>query len=104
MKYGSRNALLWRLRPTSTPGPLFLGGDTVSLYPAVEADIPFLVETANDPRVRATQTSPLPKDADTCRNRLGGTLGRYGETLALLVCVDGEWVDYVRYGLLAEAY
>ncbi|WP_232702642.1 GNAT family N-acetyltransferase [Halobacterium wangiae] len=77
------------------PGPLFLDGDAVSLHPAVEADVPFLVETANDPRVRATRTSPLPKRADTYRDRLGGMLGRHDETLALLVCVDGERVGFL---------
>lgn len=74
---------------------MFLDGDVVSLHPAVEADIPFLVEWSNDPRVRSSRTSPLPNGPETYRNRLGGTLGRNGDTLGLLVCVDGERVGFL---------
>ena len=74
---------------------MFLDGDAVSLHPAVEADVPFLVEGSNDPRVRASRTGPLPNDSGTYRDRLGGTLGRHGDTLALLVCADGERVGFL---------
>ena len=71
------------------PGPVFLDGDGVTLRTATEADVPFLRENHDDPRVRATRSVHEPADDDWARRRLGGTMGRDGDSLALLVC-DGD--------------
>jgi len=77
------------------PGPTFLDGDRVTLRVPREADVDFLLENENDPSVRKTRSSYLPTGPDDARRRLGGTLGRNDDTLALLVCADGDRVGLV---------
>lgn len=77
------------------PGPLFLDGDGVTLHPATEEDVPFLVENENDPRIRRTTSRYLPRDEEYARKRLGGTMGRDGNTICLLVCAEGDPVGFV---------
>jgi hypothetical protein len=49
----------------------------------------------NDPAVRATRSGSLPTSPDDVRRRLGGTLGRNDDTLALMVYADREPVGHV---------
>jgi len=77
------------------PGSVFLEADTVTLRPADDEDIAFLRENEQNPRVRATRSIHTPVDADWARHRLGGTLGRSGNTLGLLICVDEAPVGFV---------
>jgi RimJ/RimL family protein N-acetyltransferase len=49
----------------------------------------------NDPAVRATRSGSLPTGPDDVRRRLGGTLGRNDDTLALMVYADREPVGHV---------
>ena len=76
------------------PGPVFLDGDGVTLRPAVEEDLEFLLENENDPRVRRSRSVSAPTGPDDARRRLGGTMGRNGDTVALLVCTDAEPVGF----------
>jgi RimJ/RimL family protein N-acetyltransferase len=76
------------------PGPAFLRGDRVTLAPAEEEDVPFLRENHHDPRVRASRSVHSPAGTDWARQRLGGTMGRNGESLGLLVCVDERPVGF----------
>lgn len=76
------------------PGPVFLEGGTVTLRPAEEEDVPFLRENASNPDVRASRSHHTPVDGDWARQRLGGTLGRNGDSLGLLVCVDERPVGF----------
>lgn len=77
------------------PGSVFLENDTVSLRPAEDEDIPFLLENRHDPEVRASRSIQLPADAGWAQKRLGGTLGRHDDTVGLLVCVEETPVGYV---------
>jgi RimJ/RimL family protein N-acetyltransferase len=77
------------------PGPIFLDGDDVTLRTATEEDRDFLRRNRDDPRVRASRSIHEPASDDAIRRRLGGTLGRNGDTFALLVCDDGEPVGFV---------
>lgn len=77
------------------PGPAFLEGGTVALRPAEEEDIQFLRENASNPEIRASRSHHTPVDGDWARERLGGTLGRSGDTLGLLVCVEKRPVGFV---------
>lgn len=77
------------------PGPVFLGGERLALRPAEREDADFLVEHLNDPRTRASRTAQYPTGRDDVERYLGGTLGRTGDSLALLACVDGDPVGQV---------
>lgn len=77
------------------PGPVFLESDDVSLHPAETEDVPFLRRNVQDPRVRASRSVHTPVDAEWAQRRVGGTMGRNGDTPGLLVCVDGEPVGFV---------
>lgn len=72
------------------PGPVFLEGESVTLRPASEEDLPFLAAEWNSPAIRATRTDLYPRGDEDLRRFLGGRLGREDRTLALLVCVDAE--------------
>jgi len=72
------------------PGPIFIDGDHVTLRSATEEDVPFLRKRHDDPRVRATRSVHEPADGDAIRRRLGGTMGRNGDSLALLICDVAE--------------
>ena len=76
-------------------GPVFLDGDDVTLRIPGEEDVQFLLERENDPAVRATRSAYLPTGPDDVRRRLGGTLGRNDDTIALLVCADENPVGHV---------
>jgi RimJ/RimL family protein N-acetyltransferase len=67
---------------------VFLENSAVTLRPAGDEDISFLRENEQNPRVRASRSVHTPVDTDWARQRLGGTLGRSGDTLGLLICVD----------------
>lgn len=77
------------------PGPVFLDGDRVTLRVPHETDVEFLLENENDPAVRATRSATAPTGPDDVRRRLGGTLGRNDDTLALLACADERRVGFV---------
>ena len=77
------------------PGPTFLDGDRVTLRVPDESDVAFLLEHENDPDVRATRSVTAPSGPDDVRRRLGGTLGRNDDTLALVVFADGDRVGHV---------
>jgi RimJ/RimL family protein N-acetyltransferase len=77
------------------PGATCLRGEDVTLAVATEEDIPFLVSSWNDPRVRRTRSDIHPRGPDDIREYLGGTVGRHDGSLALLVCTDGEPVGLV---------
>lgn len=77
------------------PGPVFLDGDNVSLRPATEADVPFLRENEQDPRIRASRSVQMPVSEEQARRRVGGTMGRSDDTLGLLVCRDTTPVGFV---------
>jgi RimJ/RimL family protein N-acetyltransferase len=81
--------------PITMVGPTFLEGGSVSLRVPEEPDMEFLLENENDPAVRATRSAFLPTGPDAIRRRLGGTLGRNDDTLALVVWADGERVGHV---------
>lgn len=74
---------------------MFLETERVTLHPADEEDVPFLRANRNDPRVRATRHAHLPADEDWAGERLGGTMGRNGDSIGLLVCAEGEPVGFV---------
>jgi RimJ/RimL family protein N-acetyltransferase len=76
-------------------GPTFLDGDCVTLRVPSEADVDFLLENENDPEVPATRSAARPTGPDDVRRRLGGTLGRNDDTLALVVYADGAPVGHV---------
>jgi RimJ/RimL family protein N-acetyltransferase len=77
------------------PGPTFLEGDRVTLRVPREEDVDFLLEHENAPDVRATRSAFLPTGPDDVRRRLGGTLGRNDDTLALMVHAEGTPVGHV---------
>ncbi|NHN59792.1 MULTISPECIES: GNAT family N-acetyltransferase [Halorussus] len=77
------------------PGPTFLDGDRVTLRVPDESDVDFLLDHENDPDVRATRSVTAPSGPDDVRRRLGGTLGRRDDTLALVVFADGDRVGQV---------
>ena len=77
------------------PGPVFIDGDDVTLRTATEEEVPFLRKHNDDPRVRASRSVHEPADPDALRRRLGGTMGRDGNSLALLVCDVAEPVGLV---------
>lgn len=77
------------------PGPVFLENDAVSLRPAEEADIPFLRENEQNPRVRASRSVHKPVDVDWAMQRLGGTMGRNDDTLGLLICAGERPVGFI---------
>ncbi|MFC4552857.1 MULTISPECIES: GNAT family N-acetyltransferase [Halorussus] len=77
------------------PGPKFLDGDRVTLRVPAEDDVEFLLEHENDPAVRRTRSANLPTGPEEVRRRLGGTLGRSDDTLALVVSADGDPVGLV---------
>ena len=72
------------------PGPVFLEGESVTLRPGTEEDLPFLAVEWNSPAIRATRTDLYPRGEEALRRYLGGRLGREDRSLALLVCVDEE--------------
>lgn len=76
------------------PGPVFVAGESVTLRPATEEDLPFLAEEWNSPAIRATRGDLYPRD-EAVRRYLGGRLGREDRSLALLVCADAEPVGLV---------
>lgn len=77
------------------PGPVFLKGDQVTLHPAAEDDVPFLLDEWNNPAVRETRSDLYPKGPDDVTRYLGGTAGPDDASVVLLVCVDGEPVGLV---------
>jgi RimJ/RimL family protein N-acetyltransferase len=77
------------------PGPVFLAGDRITLRPAEQEDTEFLLSHINDPRVRATRTSPKPTGRDDVGMFLGGTMGRKDNSISLLICVDEEPVGHL---------
>lgn len=77
------------------PAPAFLTNDVVSLHPPEEGDIPFLRENEHDPRVRASRSVHKPVDVEWARQRVGGTMGRNDETLALLVYSGDTPVGFI---------
>jgi RimJ/RimL family protein N-acetyltransferase len=76
-------------------GPRFLDGDRVTLHVPTEDDAPFLLENENDPAVRRTRSASSPTGPEAVGRRLGGTLGRSDDTLALVVRADGDRVGLV---------
>lgn len=44
------------------PGPVFLGGDEVTLHPVEEEDLPFLQRHRNDPAIRTGLTTTAPQN------------------------------------------
>lgn len=72
------------------PGPVFLSGDDVTLNVPEEEDREFLARNENDPRIRASRTPSTPTGTRDVDQYLGGTLGHDDNTIALLVCDDGE--------------
>lgn len=77
------------------PGPVFLDGEDVTLRPATDADVPFLRENEQAPRIRASRSVQTPLSEETARRRVGGTMGRNDDTLGLLVCRDTTPVGFV---------
>lgn len=77
------------------PGPVFLENETVTLRPAEQDDISFLRENEQDPRVRASRSVHLPVDSDWGEERVGGTMGRDGDTIGLFICDEQSPVGFV---------
>lgn len=77
------------------PGPIFLDGGRVTLCPAIEDDLSFLLEHWNNPAVRAMRTDARPTGPEDARRYLGGTLGRNDDSVGLLACTKGDPVGYV---------
>lgn len=76
------------------PGPIFLENESVTLRPAETTDTSFLRTNEQDPRVRASRGVTAPVDEEWAKRRLGGTMGRNGDTLGLLVCADESPVGF----------
>lgn len=77
------------------PGPTFLTGEHVTLHPPTEADLEFISANRNDPQLRATRSELYPVGREDALRYVGGRLGRRDETVAQLVCADGDPVGLV---------
>ncbi|WP_049927546.1 GNAT family N-acetyltransferase [Halopiger goleimassiliensis] len=77
------------------PGAAFLTGEAITLRVPEPEDREFLARNENDPRVRATRTAASPSGTEDVERYIGGTLGQSDDTIALLVCKDGEPVGLV---------
>lgn len=77
------------------PGPVFLQNERVSLRSPEKSDVPFLREYAQHPQIRETRSTHAPTDAEWAQRRVGGSMGRDGSSLGLLICVEDEPVGFV---------
>lgn len=82
------------------PGPPFLEGEHVSLCTITPEGVGFLERVVNDQRVRRD----LARHEPVHRHQEDGWVESVGEdgSVDALIVGDGEPVDVLRFGLLAE--
>lgn len=84
------------------PGPVFCHGDQVTLNTVEEADVPFLIETINNPAVRAGLAHARPKSEQAEREWVESVTEPGADDVHLLVCVDSEPVGTIGLGGVNE--
>ena len=77
------------------PGSVFLENEHVSLRPAEPEDIDFIKSNENNRDVRSSRSRVTPSGDDWAQKHIGGTMGRNGDTVCLLVCVEEQPVGLV---------
>jgi len=84
------------------PGPLFAAGERVELRPIEEADVPFLQELVNDPRVREGIEAYEPVNEAEEREWFESITE--DDDVHLLVCADGDPVGSIGLHLKHDAW
>ena len=84
------------------PGPAFLHGDQVTLAVVESDDVPFLVETVNDPSVRNGLAHARPKTERDEREWVEDVTDPSSDDVHLLVCVDGDPVGVIGLDRVSE--
>jgi RimJ/RimL family protein N-acetyltransferase len=77
------------------PGHVFADGDRIALRVPEQEDTDFLARNVNDPEIRASRTPQDPTGRDDVTQFVGGTMGRAGDSLALLACENDRQVGVV---------